>query len=148
MMPGEVVQDQLRKIGIRITFDKMERAAYLDSVADKRNFIASLRMINAAVRDADSVLTRRFHSSMLGGGNNYSGYSNPEVDALIEQGRKSSDAAERLEIYTKVYEILKEDVPLIPLYTDTVYLFFNAKLKNLKPHPIYRYRIYQTYFEE
>ncbi|MDR1965637.1 MAG: ABC transporter substrate-binding protein [Synergistaceae bacterium] len=148
MMPGEVVQDQLRKIGIRVTFDKMERAAYLDDVGDKRNFVASLRMINATVRDADSVLTRRFHSSMLGGGNNYSGYSNPEVDALIEQARKSSDAGERSAIYTKIYGILKEDVPLVPLYTDNVLMFFNAKLKNMKPHPVYRYRIYQTYFEK
>jgi peptide/nickel transport system substrate-binding protein len=148
MMPGEVAQDQLRKVGIRVAFDKMERAAYLDNVGDKRNFVASLRMINASVRDADSVLTRRFHSAMLGGGNNYSGYSNPEVDALIERSRKSSDPSERLALYTQIYGILKEDVPLIPLFTDTIYLFYNAKLKNLKPHPVYRYRIYQTYFEE
>ncbi|GHS96795.1 diguanylate phosphodiesterase [Synergistales bacterium] len=148
MMPAEVAQDQLRKIGIRVTFDKMERAAYLDDVGDKRKFIASLRMINASIRDADMVLTRRFHSAMLGGGNNYSGYSNPEVDALIEQARKSSDTTERLNLYKKIYGILKEDAPLIPLYTDTIYLFHNAKLKNLKAHPVYRYRIYETYFEE
>jgi peptide/nickel transport system substrate-binding protein len=147
MKPAEVVQDQLRRIGIRVTFDKMERAAYLDDVAGKRNFVASLRMINATVRDADSVLTRRFHSSMLGGGNNYSGYSNPEVDALIEGARKSSDNAERLETYTKIYEILKEDVPLIPIYTETIFMFFSSKLKNVRPHPVYRFSVHDMYFE-
>lgn len=148
MKPAEIVQEQLRQIGIRVTFDKMERAAYLEDVGDKRNFVASLRMINATIRDADSVLTRRFHSGMLGGGNNYSGYSNPVVDDLIERARKSSDNEERLELYWQVYEILKEDVPLIPLYTTNVSAFFNAKLKNFYPHPVYRYAVYKMYFEQ
>lgn len=148
MKPAEVVQDQLRKIGINVTFNKMERAAYLEDVGGNRNFIASLRMINATVRDADSVLTRRFHSSMLGGGNNYSGYSNPEVDALIEEARVKSDSNERLDIYRQVYEILKEDVPLIPIYSDKVLLFHSAKLKNLYPHPVYRYNVSKMYFED
>jgi peptide/nickel transport system substrate-binding protein len=148
MKPAEVVQDQLRKVGIRVTFDKMERAAYLDDVAGKRNFAASLRMINATVRDADAVLTRRFHSSMVGGGNNYAGYSNPEVDALIEQARKSSDNAERLALYTQIYGILKEDVPLIPIYTETIFMFFSSKLKNMRPHPVYRFPVHGMYFEE
>lgn len=148
MKPAEIVQDQLRKIGIIVTFDKMERAAYLEDVGNKRNFVASLRMVNATVRDADSVLTRRYHSGMLGGGNNYSGYSNPKVDSLIEQGRTSSDEKERLELYRQVYEILREDVPLLPVYSGNVYMFFNKKLKNFYAHPVYRYAISNMYFEE
>ena len=148
MKPAEVVQDQLRKIGINVTFDKMERAAYLEDVGGKRNFVASLRMINATVRDADTVVTRRFHSSMLGGGNNYSGYSKPEADALIEKARTVSDSNERLNLYRKLYEMLREDVPLIPIYTDTIFMFFNAKLRNFYPHPVYRYAVHEMYFDK
>ncbi len=148
MKPAEVVQDQLRKIGIIVTFDKMERAAFLEDVGGNRNFVASLRMINATVRDADSVLTRRFHSNMLGGGNNYSGYSNPEVDSLIEQARTSSDQKERLGLYRQVYHILKEDVPLLPLFSGSVTMFFNAELKNVYAHPVYRYAVSAMYFAE
>jgi len=148
MKPAEVVQDQLRKIGINITFDKMSRAAFLENVGGKRNFVASLRMVNATVRDADSVLTRRFHSKMLGGGNNYSGYSNPEVDALIEQARVVFDKEDRRAIYRKVYETLREDVPLIPLFTNEILVFFNAKLKNVYPHPVYRYAVHGMYFDK
>ena len=146
MRPAEVAQDQLRRIGINVVFDQMERAAYLSDVGGKRNFVASLRMINATVRDADSPLTRRFHSSMLGGGNNYSGYSNPEADALIEQARKESDNAERLRLYRKLYEILREDVPILPIYSDTIHMFFSAKLKNFYPHPVYRHPVHEMYF--
>jgi peptide/nickel transport system substrate-binding protein len=148
MRPAEVVQDQLRKIGIRVTFNKMARAAYLEDVGGKRNFVASLRMINATVRDADSPLTRRFHSKMLGGGNNYSGYSNPEVDALIEQARVAPTPEARLQLYRKVYEIVKEDVPLIPIYSAKRWLFFSTKLKNFYPHPVDRFAVRLMYFEK
>ena len=148
MKPAEVVQEQLRKVGIRVTFDKMERAAYLDDVAVKRNFVASLRGTSATIRDADSVLTRRVHSSMIGGGNNYAGYANPKVDELIERARKSADNSERLALYREVNEILKEDVPLIPIYTEMTSLFFNAKLKNFYPHPTYRIAVQGMYFEK
>jgi peptide/nickel transport system substrate-binding protein len=148
MQPAEVVQDQLRKIGINVTFNKMERAAYLEDVAGNMNFDVSLRMTSATIRDADYLLTRRFHSTMLGGGNNYSGYSNPEVDALIEKARAESSNDKRLEIYRQIYGILKEDVPLIPLYTNMNLLFHNAKLKNVFPHPVDRYNVSKMYFEE
>lgn len=148
MKPAEVMQDQLRKIGIRVTFDKMERATYLDQVAGKRQFAASLRMINAVVRDADYVLTRRVHSSMIGGGNNYAGYSNPEVDALIDKARVTVDPKERLALYTQVYTILKEDVPLIPIYTDRQQMFFSSKLKGVYPHPVFRFGAHEMYFVE
>ncbi len=147
MKPAEVVQDQLRKIGINVTFNKMERAAFLEDVGGNRNFQASLRMINATVRDADSVLTRRFHSKMLGGGNNYSGYSNPEVDTLIEKARMTVDSNERLKMYRQINEILKDDVPLIPIYTDIVYMFYRDNLKNFYPHPVYRYNVSKMYFD-
>lgn len=147
MKPAEVMQDQLRRIGINVTFDKMERAAYLDIVAAKRQFTASLRMINAAVRDADYVLTRRVHSSMIGGGNNYAGYSNPEVDKLIEAARIEPNLDERMALYTQIYTILKEDVPLIPLYTSTQNFYYNKRLKGIHPHPVFRFPIHEMYFD-
>ncbi len=39
------------------------------------------------------------------------GYSNPDLDALLEEGRRVSDLAERKELYRQVEEILLEDVP-------------------------------------
>ncbi|MGN0837692.1 MAG: ABC transporter substrate-binding protein [Pyramidobacter sp.] len=147
MRPAEVMQDQLRQIGINVTFDKMERATYLDIVAGKRQFVASLRMINATVRDADFVLTRRVHGSMIGGGNNYSGYNNPDVNKWIDEARQEEDPSKRMELYKKVYAQLKEDVPLIPLYTSYGKYFFNKHLKGIYPHPVMRFPVHEMYFD-
>ncbi|MCU1424830.1 MAG: extracellular solute-binding protein family 5 [Microbacteriaceae bacterium] len=51
-----------------------------------------------------------------GGGNNYSGYSNPEVDDLMDEAATINDPAERAEIYGQVVEIVQEENPVIYLY--------------------------------
>jgi len=45
----------------------------------------------------------------------WQGYSNPEVDALIEEGIKTIDPAQREAIYKKLAEIYYEDCPSVPL---------------------------------
>lgn len=50
---------------------------------------------------------------LTGGDNNYGGYSNPEVDRLLEQGRVETDPEKRKEIYTKIAQIITDEVPYI-----------------------------------
>ena len=45
------------------------------------------------------------------GGFNSGYYSNPEVDALLEQARVSTDQAERADLYRQVQAIVYEDAP-------------------------------------
>lgn len=47
------------------------------------------------------------------GSSNYTNYSNPELDALLEKGRVTVDPAERQAIYNEVQAILAEDVPAL-----------------------------------
>ncbi len=148
LRPAQVIQEQLRKVGINVTLNKMDRAAYLQDVADKRNFVFSSRMTTAAILEAEQVLSVRFHSSKIGGGKNYSGYANPQVDSLLDQARKTSDDAKRLELYRQIYEILKEDVPLIPTFSGDQAVFYNAKIKNFYPNPGFKFPVHLMYFEQ
>jgi peptide/nickel transport system substrate-binding protein len=56
------------------------------------------------------------------GGVNGFNYSNPDIDALLEQGSTTVDQDERAAIYFEVQEILAQDVPIAPLAT--VVLFY------------------------
>lgn len=147
MLSAEIMQAQLKKIGINVIFEKLERATWLDKVAANRDFIASLRMTNHVVNDADYILTRRLTTPMIGGGNNYAGYSNPEFDALVEKARTLSNPQERLDIYRQCYEIIKRDVPAIPLYTTSGMVVLNATLQGWTNHPMYRNPWSKLYFE-
>ncbi|MEZ0163300.1 ABC transporter substrate-binding protein [Kineococcus sp. LSe6-4] len=51
-----------------------------------------------------------------GAGNNYSGYSDPEVDALLKQAARSTDPATRADLYGQVVTIVQRDNPIVYLY--------------------------------
>ena len=129
--PAEIVQAQLRQIGINLEFELMERAAFLSDVTTDANYDITLFMFTAGYPDADYVLYGRMHSSNIGG-TNYIKYSNPEVDALLDQARASSDEAERKSLYYKVSEYVRDDVPFIPLMTDNVCIAANSALTGVR----------------
>ncbi|MBC7725306.1 MAG: ABC transporter substrate-binding protein [Burkholderiaceae bacterium] len=57
-----------------------------------------------------------FNFLSTGGGNNYSGYSNPEVDDLLTSAAETNDSAERADLYGQVVEIVQEENPIVYLY--------------------------------
>ncbi|MFD2236525.1 ABC transporter substrate-binding protein [Aureimonas populi] len=60
--------------------------------------------------DPDNIAFAAYHSSRNGGWQN-AVYANPEVDALIEEGRTQIDPARREEIYAEFQRKVVEDAP-------------------------------------
>ena len=81
---------------------------------------------------ADPDVTNRLHSRSIpakgGRGSNNAQYSNPEVDALLDQGARSFDPDARRSIYRRVQELVRRDLPFLPLYQT------NAVQGNKKGH--------------
>jgi peptide/nickel transport system substrate-binding protein len=70
-----------------------------------------------------------------GAGQNDGGYSNPEVDRLLEDGRLISDAAQRKALYEKMTRLVLNDEPLIYLFHRKLLFAISNKLDNYKPMP-------------
>ena len=138
MAPAEIMQAQLAKVGINVTFEKLQRSVWIDTVSGNRQFVASLRMTNHVVNDAEYLLRRRLTTAMIGGGNNYSGYQNPEFDKLVEEATVETDQTKRNEIFRQCYEMIKEDVPVIPLYTGVNPIVISKNVKGWTFHPLER----------
>ncbi|MDB5073944.1 MAG: extracellular solute-binding protein family 5, partial [Chloroflexi bacterium] len=49
-------------------------------------------------------------------GYNFSYYSNPEVDRLMQQGVEATDPKTVQRIWNRIQEIIMRDVPAVPLY--------------------------------
>ncbi|MFY0408976.1 ABC transporter substrate-binding protein [Solicola sp. PLA-1-18] len=49
-------------------------------------------------------------------GNNYSGYSNPDVDRLLQQAAQQTDPAQRAQTYGQVVTQVQQDDPIVYLY--------------------------------
>jgi len=74
------------------------------------------------------------------------GYSNPEVDKLVEAGMQESDFKKRYEIYRKIQQITYEDVIFLKEFDDNVYQIHTAKLKGYTPW--YLIRLWNTWLED
>lgn len=110
---AEVLQSQLKGIGIDLQIQVMEFGAYLDLAAkgQAQMFISGW---GNATGDADYNQYNLFHSTSKGVPGNHSFYANPKVDELIEAGRKEKDPQKRKAIYEQAQQIEIDEVPLIP----------------------------------
>ncbi len=140
--PTEVIQEQLRNIGITVEIEIMERGAYLADVTTDANYDITFWAIPITVLDADFAAYSAFHSSMTGGAGNFTEVNIPELDKLLEQGRVSQSEEERKEIYLKVAEIVKEESVLVPLFTGKRCIAANKDLKGVQASPVLKYYIF------
>ncbi len=77
-----------------------------------------------------------FHSSQTWPtGTNAISYSNPELDALLEQGLAELDPTARAEIYQEVCRILNEEQPWIFLWVTTRYGAVSNRIGNFQYTP-------------
>lgn len=87
--------------------------------------IALLGWLN--IVDPDRLL---FGQLSTGGSTNWGGYSNPEVDKLLQEGRSSLDQAERTKAYQAAATILASDLPYYIISDQGYQLFYK------KPFPV------------
>ncbi|TYO68104.1 ABC transporter substrate-binding protein [Bradyrhizobium hipponense] len=66
---------------------------------------------------------------------NDGGYSNPEADKLMEDGRLTSDANERKAIYEKLAKIVLNDLPIIYIYHRKLLIAHTTKLQGYRQMP-------------
>jgi ABC-type oligopeptide transport system substrate-binding subunit len=65
------------------------------------------------------------------------GYSNPEVDALLDEGIEELDAAARTEIYVRLQEILLEDSAFVVEFQPNYISPASAAVTGVAPHGVY-----------
>jgi peptide/nickel transport system substrate-binding protein len=70
-----------------------------------------------------------------GGNGNFAECKIPELDELLEQGRQSQDPEERVEIYRKACNIVKEESVLVPILLGKRQYATNKDLFGVKINP-------------
>lgn len=133
--PTEIIQEQLRAIGIEVKIEVMERGKWINDVVVNGDYDMTVWAIPTPVIDADSCMYSQFHSSGIGGNGNFAGCNIPELDQLLERGRESMDSKERKEIYGKACEIIKEESVIVPLYSPKRQIAADARLKGITVNP-------------
>jgi peptide/nickel transport system substrate-binding protein len=110
---AEVVQSQLKKIGINAEVEVLEWGAYIEALnnGEHEMFVGGW---GNATGDGDYNQYNVFHSSSHGGAGNHTYYNNPEVDRIIEDARKEIDEETRRSLYEQAMKMEMEDAAMIP----------------------------------
>ena len=108
---AQFVQERLRKLGVEAKLKQLEWGSYLDKFTNRKYTLSSMGW---SQNTGEPSLFLDVLISTEGRGN-FSGYSNPEVDKMLKEAAAISGRSERMKIYRKVYDILEEDLPMVPI---------------------------------
>ena len=123
----QIVQENLAKIGINIELANQEWAVFLNTRQQGGYEIARQGWIG----DYSDPMTF-LDLFVTGGGNNDSGYSNPEYDALIAAAKVETDPDKRKEQLREAEDILMDDMPILPIYYYTTVMGWNENVKGIQ----------------
>jgi len=111
---AQIIQESLSKIGITIEIESIDIAAFRARFF-AYDFDAMLNSGQSDYPDPDALVS--FQADPAGFSKSYwTSYENPDVTALLDEGRTTADGADRDAIYLEIQKILAEDVPYIPLF--------------------------------
>ncbi|MCX8043659.1 MAG: peptide-binding protein [Desulfobacterota bacterium] len=144
MNTATIIQWRLAQIGIKVKIRVIEWSTLINEFIDKKRFEALLLGWSIGV-DPDQYDI--WHSSKVRNKElNFISYNNPEVDRLLEAGRRTFDIDERKRIYGTFQSILAEDVPYIFLYVPYALPIVHRRFHNIHPSPIgITYNLYRWY---
>ena len=67
-----------------------------------------------------------------GGDSNYTGYSNPQVDDLIEQGDQAATLEESFEFYHQADDIALQEMPILPMWSGVTAIASSDNISNVR----------------
>ncbi len=131
MQIAQVVQADLKKVGIEVEINSVEWGTFLQMTAEgKHDMLISTWYISAP--EASTILNTLVSSKNIGAGGNRSFYSNNLVDNLLKNANEDLNLETRLEYYKKVQEILNNDMPIIPIAHKKDFISRNKKIIGLR----------------
>lgn len=123
------IQAQLEAIGVKMNIETLELGVYVDRWL-KGDFDAAVAL-NGGNPDPDNMFFRYWHST--GNLNKVANYSSPELDALLEEARSTTDVAKRQELYLEIQKLLTEAAPWVWLYVGYEYRAMQSDVLGYTP---------------
>jgi peptide/nickel transport system substrate-binding protein len=122
-----LIQSQLQAIGVPVEIQQLDSRAVMDATTAGA---FDLLLWRFEWSDPDGL--RIFLGSDAIGGTNRTAYSNPEVDALLNQAAHETDEAARAALYLDAQKLILADAPWQPLYNPVDVMAMRAAVHGIK----------------
>ena len=134
---GTTIQADLEAVGFDVEIQTFEWNTFLGEVNPGLEGKADMAEMAWMTNDPDTLpyLALRTDAWPDKGGFNSGYYSNPEVDALLESARTSTDQAERARLYKEMQMVVQEDAPWVFVANWKQNAVTSSKVKNFSLQP-------------
>jgi peptide/nickel transport system substrate-binding protein len=132
MRMAVLIQEQLRKAGIRVQIEHLDNAAQVSRLST-HNFDASIWSWRLGA-SLDGTRAGWTQAGLGKGGVNFGSYENPQFDAQLELALMSDPIQSRT-AFTKAFAIINQDAPAVWLYEPKIILGLHRRIKTTRMRP-------------
>ena len=126
---AEAIQAQLKDINVKVNIVTEDYSAISKDIESGKEWGINLSgNATAMIPSCYDYLNKQFRSSD-------GGYSNPEVDKLLDQAAGEFDTQKRYELSKQIQKIIIDDCPIYVICNYGVSYGFNSKVSNFKFNP-------------
>ena len=129
---AEVIQAQLREAGITVKVNLVDSVTLLSNGNSKNFDMISYQWSGRPDPDGN---TYQFYRTTPGTSLNWSGISNPQIDALLDRTREASSQAERRKLYGELTKLLQDELPMVFIIHPIEPKAFSPKVQGYEPIP-------------
>jgi oligopeptide transport system substrate-binding protein len=129
---GAIIQEWQQNLGVEVSVRQLEPGKFLYNLKQEKDEMFMLGWI-ADYPDPHNFLDVLFHT---GSENNIFEYSDPNLDALLDQAAIEQDETERLAMYQEAEQWVVNDAPCIPLFHGTNYIVVKPYVKDYELSPL------------
>jgi peptide/nickel transport system substrate-binding protein len=127
---GQVIADQLSKIGIKVNIELIEWGKWVSDVYTNKNYETTV-VGHTGRLDSYAFLSRYKSASK-----DYISLKTGEVDDLLNNALKELDAEKRKEIFKEIQVILANKLPAVYLQTPRTMLGMGSNVEGMEIFPI------------
>lgn len=139
----QIVQADFVEIGVNMSIKNVEFGVFLETIIDGTFTIA----LGDFTGKNTNLISNLEQYKTFAPGNNISGYSNPEVDRLIEEAQTTLDKDVMIANAIEVQRIVAEDIPTLPMNYPVGVTGISKDLDGLEVLPTGRIRFYDVTFK-
>jgi oligopeptide transport system substrate-binding protein len=141
---GAIIQEWQQNLGVEISVRQLETENFLYNLKQEKDEMFTMGWI-ADYPDPHNFLDILFYT---GSEVNICEYSNPTLDALLDQAATEQDRADRLSMYQQAEQLVVDDAPCLPLFHGTNYILVKPYVKGYELSPLGIPDLSKVYLEQ
>jgi ABC-type transport system substrate-binding protein len=146
---GEILQQQLARIGLRIRLQVVGFPTLLAKVSRRKTVPLGWTGWHADFPDPSTFFEPVLSTKAIQEeeSQNSAFFSNAEFDRVLDQARRTNDRARRLALYRRAEQIVADEAPWMIAYVYRYFELWHPYVHGYRPHPVLTQNVRDMWFD-